>query len=213
MGKKLMMLLVGAAPLAVAVLVTVCPSAFGSASGAAVRCGGQPCDYSLSSSAFSLRFGQASFACEEARGRGRFTSATTSRLQLTLRTCREQNSPFKFTCVSSRDLSPRIRVTDLATYTIAGEGADKLQIAPFNVSLRCGDGQRWILEGFLEARIEPRQCGSWKKAYALPTELVAHGGDSLNSLYDVMVDGNGYGNLEFDRPWLFSFPEMASIGC
>jgi hypothetical protein len=96
---------------------------------------------------------------------------------------------------------------------MAGEGVGKLQIAPYRVSAACGGGQRWILEGFFEASIEPRHCDHWKKPYALRTELIAHGGDSPKTLYDVLVDGNAYGHWQFDAPWLLSFPEKAAIRC
>jgi hypothetical protein len=215
MGKKLMVLLAGAASLAAVVYVAApCPAAFGVGVAPSLHCGSRPCDYSLSSSPFSLRFGQASVLCEAARGSGRFTTATTSPLRLTFRDCREQNTPFKFTCVSSRGLAPPIRSEDMSATLMEEEGgADTLQLAPLRVTLVCGGGQRWILEGFFEADIEPRHCGRRKKSYALRTELIAHGGDGPTTLYDVLVDGNAHGNWQFDAPWLLSFPERASIRC
>jgi len=211
MGMRLMMFLAVAGSLAAMAFMAPCPSALGANVAPSLRCGSQPCDYTLSSGAFSLQLGQALIACEGARGRGQFTTPTSSRLRLTLRTCKEQNTPFEFTCVSSRDLSPRIRSNNLSAHLME-EGAAKLQLEPLRLSVLCG-GRRSILEGFFEAGIEPRHCDRWEKAYALRTELIAHGGEGPQNLYDVLVDGNAYGHWQFDAPWILSFPERASIRC
>ncbi|HEX6781509.1 MAG TPA: hypothetical protein VF125_05695 [Solirubrobacterales bacterium] len=183
-----------------------------SAAETSLRCQARTCPYGLSAGAFELEFGQDSIRCQGAQGAGRFTSSTASQLRLRWRNCREQTTPFAFTCVDMQGSSPRVQPRRL-TATLASEGESGLEIANFKVSLACGGGIRSIIEGFVYLQIDSGACGESRRAYRVPAEFIGHGGRSIDTFFDVSVDGGDLGEYRFDDPWLLTFPYKASIAC
>lgn len=214
MSKGLTMLVAVASGLLALVAFSLpCSAAIGPVATPSLRCERRPCSYDLSSGPFSFSFGQDSIGCEEARGSGRFTTATASRLRLTWRNCKERDTPFTFTCVDARGSSPRIRSKPLTAQFMVEEEMQVLQAGGFKVSMSCGGGMRSLIEGSLQVPIGPGACGRWRKDYRVPARFLGHGGAGPQSFYDVLVDSNTLGEYQFADPWLLSFPSKALIEC
>lgn len=178
--------------------------------GPSLHCERQPCSYALASGAFSLEYGEDSIGCEQIRGTGRFTTATTSQVRLTMSDCREEDTPFRFSCVGARSTDPSIRSKELATHLMTAEELPEMLVDGFEMALTCGGGERSVLKGFFRVRIPPQACDLRARVFALPTELVAHGGDGPGEFFDIFVDGK---DLQFDEEWQLIFSGKASISC
>lgn len=184
-----------------------------SASALSLRCGQRSCPVSVSSTAFSLRFGETSIKCEGVQGEGRFTTRTTASLRLVLRTCEEQSTPFSFSCLGAGNRGRQIQSATLGTHLLVEGSAQKFMIMGLRIPLICGFGPQLVVEGFIQSYIARRQCNVRAISFRVPTELIGHGREGAGNAFDVFVDGQDYGNWRFASFWRLSFRDDVSIKC
>jgi len=179
-----------------------------------VQCAEAPCSFAVSGGrAFDLRLRELEIRCHKAAGSGKFRTENLGMTRIGFVGCREQETPFAFSCLGRPGSSNTIGTNALGSSTLEEDGIHGLLLSGARFSFVCGGFRRVHVEGFFVAKLNPQQCHVTGRRYPVRMELIAHGAEGAGATYDVFIDGYGGEQYEFDTSWQLKFKREATIRC
>jgi hypothetical protein len=179
-----------------------------------VSCGDGACRVDVSGGGFKLRLRGIELRCRLVTGSGRFESEDTGTMRIGFGGCREEMTPFRFSCFGEKPTGEVLETNPMGVITISEVGTRGILMSGTQLFFACGGLRRVHVEGFFTSEISSRECGSTTRHLALHTKLIAHGREGENQPnYDVYIDGFGGEEYDFDRPWFLRFGRGVVLSC
>lgn len=179
-----------------------------------LSCGDSACRVAVSGGEFKLRLRGIELRCRSVTGSGRFESEDSGTMRVGFRGCREEMTPFNFTCFDENPSGAVLETNSMGVTTISEVGTRGILMSGTQLFLACGGLSRVHIEGFFTSEISPHACGSTTRHLTLHAKLIAHGRESEDQPnYDVYIDGFGGEEYDFDRPWRLRFDHDVRLRC
>jgi len=179
-----------------------------------LSCGDSACRVEVNGGGFHLRLRGIEIRCRSMTGRGRFESEESGAIRIGFRGCREEMTPFRFSCFGEKPSGAVLETNSMGATTLSEAGTQGILMSGTQLFFACGGLSRVHVEGFFTSEIARRQCGSTTRQLILHTKLIAHGREGENqSNYDVYIDGFGGEEYDFDRPWRMGFDHEVRLRC
>ncbi|HEX3042778.1 MAG TPA: hypothetical protein VHP56_11885 [Solirubrobacterales bacterium] len=179
-----------------------------------LSCGDSACRVAVSGGGFKLRLRGIELRCRSVRGGGRFESEDTGTMRIGFGGCREEMTPFKFSCFGEKPPGAVLDTNPMGVTTLSEGGTPGILMSGTQLFFACGGLSRVHVEGFFTSAISRGQCGATTRHLTLHTKLIAHGREGENQPnYDVYIDGFGGEEYDFDRPWRLRFGHEVRLRC
>ena len=191
-------------------LIAASSSAYGSRP--EVRCEAGPCSFAIAGGPQTFRFGRAEIGCEAIAGRGRFTSGTEGVAKLRFRRCREEVTPFRFSCAATGQPALPVRSNQMLMQTAAGvDRVPRIVFTNMKVRLACGIF-RAFLEGGWIGRLDRGDCGVSRDGLEMDAAILGHADTGPDGIWDIYTDP-GKNTYKLDGPWRLAFERSTKVRC
>lgn len=179
-----------------------------------LSCGDSACPVEMSGGEFQLRLRGIDLRCRSVTGGGRFESDDFGMMRIAFRGCREEMTPFGFSCFGREASGSVLETNPMGVTMISEVGTRGFLMSGTQLFFACGGLRRVHVEGFFTSEISPRACGSTKRRLTLHTKLIAHGREGEDQPnYDVYIDGFGGEEYDFEGPWQLRFDREVRLRC
>ncbi|HSS43099.1 MAG TPA: hypothetical protein VLK37_11200 [Solirubrobacterales bacterium] len=147
-------------------------------------------------------------------GSGKFQSEDSGMMRIAFHGCREEMTPFGFSCFGGKGSGGVLKTNLMGVTTISEARTRSILMSGIQLFFACGGLRRVHVEGFFTSAIEPRACGTTSRHFTLHTRLIAHGREGEDQPnYDVYIDGFGGEEYDFEKPWRLKFDGDARLRC
>jgi hypothetical protein len=152
--------------------------------------------------------------CRSVTGSGRFESEGSGMIRIGIRGCREEMTPFRFSCLGPKAPGGALETNSMGVTTINEVGTRGILMSGTQLFFACGGLSRVHVEGFFTSEFSSRECGATTRHLTLHTKLIAHGRESEGQPnYDVYIDGFGGEEYDFEKPWQLRFDRDVRLMC